>query len=463
MANSGSIWPAAPLPSRPAAGVKVKDHPTWHVNPEFPLRSRVPFTKIMGIVQGGLDAGHPDGQIAQALQRAIGGDERLSELIDHQAPVSGGPLAQRKLVFEDFTDWRLYVYQQGKHQPEGVWRIPGHRISASSWRSVFGNVDSWRQPARCIAPCKPRETGGALIRREHASVEVVSPAGTRVIIDPIFRSPLLACAAQMPVPQPGIAAAFVTHSHSDHSDIATLDWLAASGTAIHLPTVPRTSLLAEDMAGQLGLCGVPATVHETGTLTQIDDVIVEALPFFGEQPSARVCPAEPGIRNWGNCYRVDTPGFSALVLADSGADPAGDMLAAIQDSVRRRGPIDVVLGCLRTMYMPFDMAGLSSYYVVLPMSGLRGDHALWRSGKLPSATLGPARHGRGVRCRPGQRLSALRPRPDRLWETAGCQSIRPGPLRRRAIRLPRYGRRADQDRLRDTGDGLEPRRCLDTT
>ncbi len=221
-------------------------------------------------------------------------------------------------------------------------------------------------------------------------MEVVSPAGTRVIIDPIFRSPLLACAAQMPVPQPGIAAAFVTHSHSDHSDIATLDWLAASGTAIHLPTVPRTSLLAEDMAGQLGLCGVPATVHETGTLTQIDDVIVEALPFFGEQPSARVCPAEPGIRNWGNCYRVDTPGFSALVLADSGADPAGDMLAAIQDSVRRRGPIDVVLGCLRTMYMPFDVAGLSSYYVVLPMSGLRGDHALWRSGKLPSATLGPA-------------------------------------------------------------------------
>jgi hypothetical protein len=47
-----------------------------------------------------------------------------------------------------------------------------------------------------------------------------------------------------------------------------------------------------------------------------------------------------------------------------------------------------VVGSLRDLYLPFDVDGLACYYVVLPVSGLRADHELYRRGKLPSATLG---------------------------------------------------------------------------
>jgi L-ascorbate metabolism protein UlaG (beta-lactamase superfamily) len=386
----GTVWPATALPPWPGKRGNLRAHPAWSMNPIYPLRNATPFLEIMRAVKIGFDAGQGDRQLAMAIQQAIGGDGQLGELIDHEAAVSGGPLGRRKLIFESFSTWRLAVYQPGKRQPDEVWQIPRSRVSAETYRAAFRDPGSWLQPASCPTPCDPQQTGGALVRREHASVEIVSSGGTRIIVDPIFRSPLLRCAAHMPVPEAGVAAAFVTHSHGDHFNIATLDWLAASGTSIYVPVVPRASLLSEDMASELALCGVPAKSCETGSLIDIGDVTVEALPFFGEQPSARVSPAEAGLRNWGNCYRVDTPGFSVLILADSGTDPAGNMPATIHDSVRRRGPIDVVLGSLRNMYLPFDVYGLSGYYAVQPMNGLRDDHSLWRRGKLPSATLGPA-------------------------------------------------------------------------
>lgn len=226
------------------------------------------------------------------------------------------------------------------------------------------------------------------MRREHASVELQSTADARIIFDPVFRSVFINSALEMPVPEAGVAAAFVTHSHGDHFDLSTLDYLAALGATIYVPQVPRRSMLSEDMDWALELCGLPRRTCEPGSLIKIDDVTVEALPFFGEQPSVLVAPAEEGIRNWGCCYRIDTPHFSALLLADSGSDPSGNMIAAISDSVGRRGKIDVILGCLRDIYMPFEVSGLPSYYSVLPMSGIRADYELFRRGKLPSATLG---------------------------------------------------------------------------
>jgi L-ascorbate metabolism protein UlaG (beta-lactamase superfamily) len=323
---------------------------------------------------------------ARAVRQVIGADEVLADLIDGDAPVSGGPLARAQLVLEDYHAWRLHVYRPDPATRGKMWRIGQRQVENGSWRSLLA-TESQGLPE--LTPyAHSRASGGALTRREHASVEFTSATGSRVIIDPIFRSRLLRCAVTMPPPAHGINAAFVTHNHSDHFDLATLDWLAARGATVYVPPVPRRSLLAEDMFRQLDACGLPGRICEAGSLTQAGDITVEALPFLGEQPSPAVSPVEPGIRNWGNCYRIDSPGYSVLVLADSGVDPTGSMVAEISDMVKRRGPVDIVLGCLRYLYLPFDAAGLTSYYATLPVSGLRADYELYKRGRLPSATLG---------------------------------------------------------------------------
>jgi L-ascorbate metabolism protein UlaG (beta-lactamase superfamily) len=342
----------------------------------------------MRIVGEGFAAGLPDQDLARDLRTAIERNDLLTESIDADAPLSGGPLALPGLTFEDWSAWRLSVSRPGEPDSDATWRIPVSRLADGSWRPLLSTVEG-ENPLAVRSTLSPSAAGCvALTRREHASIELSSPDGARVIIDPIFRSRLLGCVTAMPVPEPGIAAAFVTHSHSDHFDLATLDYLASGGAAVYVPQVPRHSLLSEDMYRALQLCGLPSQTCEWGSLTQIGDITVEALPFFGEQASALVLPPQADTRNWGNCYRIDTADFSALVLTDSGADPTGSMLGTISESVRRRGPIDVVVGSLRHLYMPFQVEGLQCNFVVLPVAGLRTDHDLWQRGKIPSSTLG---------------------------------------------------------------------------
>jgi L-ascorbate metabolism protein UlaG (beta-lactamase superfamily) len=266
-----------------------------------------------------------------------------------------------------YTTWRLSEQRPGFPRRNKEYRVGPKQVRNGSWRSLLGSDEALQSPEQPVY-VDPSACGGTLTRREHASVEFTSPSGSRVVVDPIFRSPLLRCTATMPVPTPGIDAAFVTHSHGDHFNLATLDWLASRTAMIYVPPVPTRSLLAKDMLRQLDACGLPGEICETGSTTQVGGITVEALPFFGEQPSARVSPAEPGIRNWGNCYRVTTPGFSALVLADSGTDPSGSMITAISESAKRIDPVDIVIGSLRYLYLPFDVEGLACYYTVWPIS-----------------------------------------------------------------------------------------------
>jgi Beta-lactamase superfamily domain len=361
----------------------------WKLGPAYPLKAAVPFTELMAVLRQSLHAGLGDSQLAAAIRTSLQGDERLAALIDADAPMSGGPLARPGLMFEESSYSRLAVKIAGMPSKRGAsWKIPADRLSSGSWRVPLGALE----PACRPMPPRPCATyaspAGALMRREHASVELQSSDGTRIVFDPVFQSLDMGFAGIMPPPDPGVTAAFVTHSHGDHFDVATLDFLAADGTEIYLPKVPCNSLLAADMYEYLGLCDIPRQRCELGSLTDIGNVTVEALPFYGEQPSVRVGPADARLRNWGSCYRVDTPHFSVLLLADSGSDPSGHMLSVISESVMRRGPIDVVLGCLRDIYLPFEIDGLPTYYTVLPMSGIRADYDLMRRGKLPSATLG---------------------------------------------------------------------------
>jgi hypothetical protein len=123
------------------------------------------------------------------------------------------------------------------------------------------------------------------------------------------------------------------------------------------------------------------------TLT-FGDIEVDVLPFYGEQPSVDVRCPDPHVRNWGNCYRVNAPNFSALLLADSGTDPDGSMLQVIEKSVSKRGPIDVVLACMRDFFSPFEVSGLDSYWMTLPFAELERLYASYEAGSLPTTTAG---------------------------------------------------------------------------
>jgi hypothetical protein len=368
----------------------MKEIVGWHLGPAYARRYTVPFKQIMESLKAGLRAGCADQELAGSLRAALGDDEELLAAIDPDAPVSGGPLARPELVFEPSSHWRLALVGMTSARTAPVWRIAEDGVRSGGWRAPLRAVRQLHVISPAHSGTAASASGGRLMRREHASVEFESPQGTRIIFDPVFFSAAMGYATTMPIPRPGIRAAFVTHSHLDHFDVATLDYLAASGAVVYVPEVPVNSVLSEDMYGILGACGIASARCAPGSITTIDDVTIEALPFFGEQPSACISPAYAGIRNWGCCYRVDSAGCSALMLADSGSDPAGTMLAAIADSVRRRGPIDVILGCLRDIWLPFEIEGLPTYYSVLPLSGIRSDYDLLRRGKLQPATLGVA-------------------------------------------------------------------------
>ncbi len=68
------------------------------------------------------------------------------------------------------------------------------------------------------------------------------------------------------------------------------------------------------------------------------DLQLQSLPFWGEQPVATPPSLGSDLRNFGNCYRVDAAAYSAVLLADSGADPDGSVFEALSQSARETGP-----------------------------------------------------------------------------------------------------------------------------
>jgi L-ascorbate metabolism protein UlaG (beta-lactamase superfamily) len=388
MSQDGNLDDGRSVPSPGSRGAAAWEEAavTWGLLPFYSARSQIRFRPLL---RKAVDADLRGPDMRALLTDLIGDKPMLAGFIDAEAPHSGAPLARSALIFELPSHWILTLYgpRKGKLEPLRAWKIPEESLDIRAWQQAL-SFARLADPPDCSRVAEEPWPGGALVRREHASIEVVSARGTRVVFDPIFRSTMLDCAVTMPPPWPGLTAAFLTHSHYDHFNLATLEYLSAAGAKVYVPSVPRRNLLAEDMFGTLTMCGIPAACCEWGSVTDIDDIQVEALPFLGEQPSALVAPPEAAARNWGNCYRVDTADFSALLLSDTGADPRGNMLGAIAESVRRDGPVDVVVGSLRYFYSPFEVEGLATGYSVLPFDGLRSDLELYRNRRLASTTLG---------------------------------------------------------------------------
>ena len=140
-------------------------------------------------------------------------------------------------------------------------------------------------------------------------------------------------------------AVLLTHAHPDHFDPGSLFWFP-NDTQFFVPAVEHETPLTlrlDVRLRQLGFTAVRALDwYETVAIGAFE---VTALPFYGEQPlGPEARPgARPGDRNAGNTYLVrGADGSSSLLLADSGADPAGSIVAESRQIRERCGPIDTL-------------------------------------------------------------------------------------------------------------------------
>lgn len=269
----------------------------------------------------------------------------------------------------------------------------GFRAPAAQFRADYAELGDVFLD-RIVAPPGPRACWAApsapgIYRREHATL-LIRSATTTLLVDPLSRHTTLPFLQGMPDARDPIDGVLISHSHTDHWNPLAILERAELDTPIVVPHVPRTSVLTPvDMAAELRALGFRALDPAWGDTVTIGDITVDILPFFGEQPTRDHALADPALRSFGNCYRVTTPELSALILIDAGTDPAGSMVEVAAASRARRGPVDVVLACLREFASPF-FGGLSAYWAALPAGLLRTLLAHHRLGTLPSTTAGPA-------------------------------------------------------------------------
>jgi len=146
--------------------------------------------------------------------------------------------------------------------------------------------------------------------------------------------------AEAPIPSlwgsllPKPAAIFLTHEHSDHLDQRTLLQMPKDIPVV-VPSRRNRRTLHYDyhaILEELGFAQIVELAH--GERWTFEGGVVEAVPFFGEDPCDLELPR--------NCYLIADRGRNTLVHADSG--PTNDGRSAlkegvIEDLVRRNGPI----------------------------------------------------------------------------------------------------------------------------
>jgi hypothetical protein len=213
-----------------------------------------------------------------------------------------------------------------------------------------------------------------------------------VLVDPIaMAGELLPRISEVPsAREPGVDAVLVTHSHGDHWHVPSLLLQASARTPVIVPCVPRVNLLTPVSFAHAGrLAGLDIIEAPWSSRVRIGDIDVDVLPFLGEQPTTASGAAGSELRNWGNCYRVTTPDFSVLLLVDAGRDALGSVADVAAATRKERGPVDVVMSCLRRFPSPF-FGGLSRYWACLPFEQLEALFARYEAGLCEETTAGVA-------------------------------------------------------------------------
>jgi L-ascorbate metabolism protein UlaG (beta-lactamase superfamily) len=289
-----------------------------------------------------------------------------------RTPGESGPL---RLMLDD-ADWAWVHDLVAKLSVSGV-DDSGPHLDVNK-RTVLDSLRAFEMLDEPVVDVDDDQTGLPTGRPSitfvgHNTV-VVQSQRSRVIVDPLFfaATPDNPSTYQPLTPADigSVDAVLVTHSHPDHFDPASLLRFPAR-TPVVVPRVERESLLCVDMAlrlGELGFTDVRQLAW--GSSISIGDVEVNALPFYGEQPSIGEV-LHPEVRNWGCTYVVATPTFTVALLADAGRDHLGDIGDVAASWSERAGPVDVVFSGYRgweTQPVQLLFSSVAPYLLFVPPS-----------------------------------------------------------------------------------------------
>lgn len=216
--------------------------------------------------------------------------------------------------------------------------------------------------------------GDAILFVGHNTAMVKSRT-TRVLVDPWFRpahpTDLPDFFPMQPADIGRVHAICITHAHGDHFHAGSLLQYGRH-TPILVPKVERETLLSTDLAARLQALGftnvMPTAWWETRT---IGDLVIEALPFYGEQPTAGE-PVYADQWNAGNTYVIRTPTLSAAFFADTGHDARGSMLS-VSKRVRKKAPVDFLFTGIRGFRLHplfFGFTTIDAFLVNVPLDAM---------------------------------------------------------------------------------------------
>jgi L-ascorbate metabolism protein UlaG (beta-lactamase superfamily) len=367
-------------------------------------------------------AGFEPGACRRVLERLVEQRNIPREMFCPEAIEQGGRPATDALLFDFFTpsrDWICTI--RGAHPTArrmGV-RIPVSAVSVvarmlreigpsrdrDALRAAAVKAGVYPRLVDALCACVEESSAPApygtwrrvdapgIYRREHASVVIRSHTTTLVVDPQGLNEGDSSNNARYPAEPAPLEpdAVVITHQHEDHWHLPSILNVAGDhGAPVIVPITPRPNLLtAEDYSTSAERAGLTAIAAAWGTTTRVGDIEIDALPFFGEQPTRDPPGPQEGLRSWGNCYRFNTPEFCVLLLVDSGIDPIGSMLDVVRQSVAERGPPDIVLSNCRA-FPEVVNPGLAHYVLAVPFSRVRSTFLDQRGGSFASVTLGEA-------------------------------------------------------------------------
>ena len=377
-----------------------------------PTDPPVPFELLLS---RWVQAGFEPGACRRVLEQIIEQRHVPEALFCPEEIERGGRPATDTLLFEFYSPCRDWIWvAQAMGQRVGI-RLPVAAMPAVA--RVIRAIDQSRDVGALRATaesgiypkvlnklCDGIEDGSApaqhgawsrseapgIYRREHASL-IVRSRSTTLLVDPqgvnLGESSNL---ARYPIEQRplDVNAIVITHHHEDHWHLPSILYVVGDrDVPVIGPVTPQLNMLTgEDFSASLARIGIRCHATPWWTTTRVGDIEIDALPFFGEQPTRGAPGPTAGLRSWGNCYRFTTPEFSAMLLVDSGNDPMGNMLDVVRRSVAERGPPDVVLSNCRA-FPEIINVGLPHYVLAVPFERARANF-LDRSNGVASMTLG---------------------------------------------------------------------------